>query len=146
MSSSGTCLACECHRCRAGANHSVLHGMSACRWRRDDDWKICRMQSVLDHTVQSSSFNFDWQMVARPVMQLYTESTDGSYIEEKESALVWHHRFADPDFGAWQAKELQDHLESVLANEAVTVKSGAQIVEVTPQVCIDSIKANVMTC
>jgi trehalose 6-phosphate synthase/phosphatase len=34
-----------------------------------------------------------------------------------------------------QTKELQDHLESVLANEPVTVKRGAQIVEVTPQVC-----------
>lgn len=78
--------------------------------------------------------SFEWKLVAEPVMQLYTESTDGSYIEAKESALVWHHRFADPDFGSWQAKELQDHLESVLANEPVTVKSGAQIVEVTPQV------------
>jgi hypothetical protein len=29
---------------------------------------------------------------------------------------------------------MQNHLESVLANEPVTVKSGAQIVEVTPQV------------
>ncbi|CAM6029274.1 unnamed protein product [Sphagnum balticum] len=66
-------------------------------------------------------------------MQLYTESTDGSYIEYKESALVWHHQFADPDFGSWQAKELQNHLESVLASEPVTVKSGAQIVEVMPQ-------------
>lgn len=80
------------------------------------------------------SMSFEWKLVARPVMDLYTESTDGSYIEAKESALVWHHRFADPDFGSWQAKELQDHLESVLANEPVTVKSGAQIVEVTPQV------------
>lgn len=78
--------------------------------------------------------SFEWKLVAEPVMQLYTESTDGSYIEYKESALVWHHRFADPDFGSWQAKELQNHLESVLANEPVTVKSGAQIVEVTPQV------------
>jgi trehalose 6-phosphate synthase/phosphatase len=78
--------------------------------------------------------SFEWKLVAEPVMQLYTESTDGSYIEYKESALVWHHRFADPDFGSWQAKEMQNHLESVLANEPVTVKSGAQIVEVTPQV------------
>jgi trehalose 6-phosphate synthase/phosphatase len=74
--------------------------------------------------------SFEWKLVAEPVMQLYTESTDGSYIEYKESALVWHHRFADPDFGSWQAKEMQNHLESVLANEPVTVKSGAQIVEV----------------
>lgn len=36
-------------------------------------------------------------------LQLYTESTDGSYIESKESALVWHYKDADPDFGSWQA-------------------------------------------
>ena len=30
------------------------------------------------------------------------ESTDGSYIETKDSALVWNYRDADPDFGSWQ--------------------------------------------
>jgi trehalose 6-phosphate synthase/phosphatase len=46
---------------------------------------------------------------------------------------VWHHQEADPDFGAWQAKELLDHLENVLANEPVVVKRGQHIVEVKPQ-------------
>lgn len=72
--------------------------------------------------------------IAEPVMRLYTEATDGSYIERKESALVWHHRDADPGFGSSQAKEMLDHLESVLANEPVAVKSGQFIVEVKPQV------------
>jgi len=67
-------------------------------------------------------------------MQLYTESTDGSNIEVKESALVWHHQDADPDFGSCQAKELLDHLESVLANEPAAVTRGQHIVEVKPQV------------
>ncbi|KAF5802693.1 putative alpha,alpha-trehalose-phosphate synthase (UDP-forming) [Helianthus annuus] len=49
------------------------------------------------------------------------------------SREVWHHQEADPDFGMWQAKELLDHLESVLANEPVVVKRGQQIVEVNPQ-------------
>ncbi|CAI5492962.1 unnamed protein product [Closterium sp. Naga37s-1] len=74
-----------------------------------------------------------WKDAALPVLELYTESTDGSYIETKESALVWHHRDADPDFGSWQAKELLDHLESVLANEPVVVKGGHHIVEIKPQ-------------
>ena len=39
-------------------------------------------------------------------MQVYTESTDGSYLDVKESALVWHYKDADPDFGRWQAKVL----------------------------------------
>lgn len=78
--------------------------------------------------------DFDWKKTAEPVMRLYTEATDGSYIEHKESALVWHHDEADPDFGSCQAKELLDHLESVLANEPVVVKRGQHIVEVNPQV------------
>lgn len=67
-------------------------------------------------------------------MRLYTEATDGSSIEIKESALVWHHQDADPDFGSCQAKELLDHLENVLANEPAVVKRGQHIVEVKPQV------------
>ena len=72
--------------------------------------------------------------MADPVMKLYTEATDGSAMERKESAIVWHHRDADPSFGSCQAKEMLDHLESVLANEPVAVKSGQFIVEVKPQV------------
>ncbi|KAL6318540.1 hypothetical protein AAG906_000618 [Vitis piasezkii] len=51
--------------------------------------------------------DFDWKTIADPT---------------KESALVWHHQDADPDFGSCQAMELLDHLENVLANEPVEVK------------------------
>ncbi|CAN4076267.1 unnamed protein product [Withania somnifera] len=78
--------------------------------------------------------DFYWKQIAEPVMSLYTETTDGSFIDSKESSLVWNYQYADPDFGSCQAKELLDHLESVLANEPVTVKSGQNIVEVKPQV------------
>ncbi|XLS59637.1 hypothetical protein HN51_009392 [Arachis hypogaea] len=76
------------------------------RWSRDSEWECSHLSADLD-----------WKNIAEPVMQLYTEATDGSSIEIKESALVWHHQDADPDFGSCQAKELLDHLESVLANE-----------------------------
>ncbi|EXB66534.1 Alpha,alpha-trehalose-phosphate synthase [UDP-forming] 5 [Morus notabilis] len=92
------------------------------RTNHDADWETC--VSIPD---------FDWKQIAEPVMQLYTETTDGSTIEAKESALVWNYQHADPDFGSCQAKELLDHLESVLANEPVSVKSGQHIVEVKPQ-------------
>jgi trehalose-6-phosphatase len=76
----------------------------------------------------------DWKNLVEPVMKHYTDVTDGSYIEAKETALVWHYEEADPDFGSCQAKDLQDHLLSVLAKEPVCVKSGHKIVEVNPQV------------
>lgn len=92
------------------------------RWSADKDWEII-----------GQSNDFGWIQMAEPVMKLYTEATDGSSIETKESALVWHHRDADPGFGSSQAKEMLDHLESVLANEPVAVKRGQFIVEVKPQ-------------
>ena len=79
-------------------------------------------------------------------MKLYTETTDGSTIEAKETALVWHHQDADPDFGSCQSKELLDHLESVLANEPVEVKSGQHIVEVKPQVRKVLIYVSIRNC
>ncbi|KAK9022814.1 hypothetical protein V6N11_003053 [Hibiscus sabdariffa] len=92
------------------------------RWSANDDWEVCGQNG-----------EFGWKEIAEPVMKLYTETTDGSTIETKESALVWHYCDADPGFGSSQAKEMLDHLESVLANEPVTVKSGQFIVEVKPQ-------------
>ncbi|XP_061368177.1 alpha,alpha-trehalose-phosphate synthase [UDP-forming] 5-like [Gastrolobium bilobum] len=92
------------------------------RTNHDAEWETC--VAVPD---------FDWKQIAEPVMQLYMETTDGSNIEAKESALVWNYEYADRDFGSCQAKELLDHLESVLANEPVSVKSGSHIVEVKPQ-------------
>ncbi|KAK4368771.1 hypothetical protein RND71_012563 [Anisodus tanguticus] len=92
------------------------------RQNREAKWENC--VAVVD---------FYWKQIAEPVMRLYTETTDGSFIDSKESTLVWNYQYADPDFGSCQAKELLDHLESVLANEPVTVKSGQHIVEVKPQ-------------
>ena len=45
-----------------------------------------------------------WSMKQLCNLQVYTESTDGSYIESKESAVTWHYKDADPDFGRWQSK------------------------------------------
>lgn len=101
----------------------VFSLMFVSRWTKNSEWETCRVPN-----------DVDWKKIVLPIMEHYTEATDGSSIEQKESALVWHHQEADPDFGSWQAKELLDHLESVLANDPVVVKTGQQIVEVKPQV------------
>ncbi|PIN16864.1 Trehalose-6-phosphate synthase component TPS1 [Handroanthus impetiginosus] len=90
------------------------------RWDKTSEW-------------ESLAADLDWKNIVEPIMKQYTEATDGSQMEVKESALVWHHQDADPDFGSCQAKELLDHLESVLANEPAVVQRGQHIVEVKPQ-------------
>ncbi|XP_068669780.1 alpha,alpha-trehalose-phosphate synthase [UDP-forming] 5-like [Aristolochia californica] len=107
----------SCEKLGIAAEHGYFM-----RLKHDTEWEIC-----------FPTADFYWKQIAEPVMKLYAETTDGSTIETKESALVWHYQYADPDFGSCQAKELLDHLESVLVNEPVSVKSGQHIVEVKPQ-------------
>lgn len=107
----------SCQKLGIAAEHGYF-----LRWSHNGDWEIC-----------GKSSDFGWMQIAEPVMKLYTEATDGSSIERKESALVWQYRDADLGFGSAQAKEMLDHLESVMANEPVAVKSGQFIVEVKPQ-------------
>ena len=76
---------------------------------------------------------FAWKDAVKPVLQHYVDRTDGSSVEVKDSALVWHYSRADPDLGSWQAKELLEHLDSVLASEAAYVEHGNKRVEVKPQ-------------
>jgi trehalose-phosphatase len=101
----------------------ITNAVNGCRLRRDAEWETC--VPVIDCS---------WKQIAEPVMKTYTETTDGSTIENKETAIVWCYEDADPDFGSCQAKELHDHLESVLSNEPVSVKAGPNLVEVKPQV------------
>jgi hypothetical protein len=93
------------------------------RWSRYSPWESPDLK-----------VDYGWKKMVEPVMDLYVAVTDGSSVETKETALVWHYEGTDPVFGPSQAKELRDHLSDVLAKEPVSVRSGYNIVEVNPQV------------
>ncbi|PWA35375.1 Glycosyl transferase, family 20 [Artemisia annua] len=61
--------------------------------------------------------------------------SDGSYIERKESVLVWHYKNAG-EFGQEQAKHMLENLEKVLANVPVVVKLAQDIVEIKPKALV----------
>jgi trehalose 6-phosphate synthase/phosphatase len=65
-----------------------------------------------------------------PVLEHYLDRTPGSLIEEKEYALVWHHRLSDPEFGEWLANELVATLGKMLAGTELRVVKGQKTVEV----------------
>jgi trehalose-phosphatase len=62
-----------------------------------------------------------WKQMALEIIRSYTEQTDGSWIEPKEFAIVWHYEQADPEYGRMQASELQKYLVKILANPNVDV-------------------------
>jgi len=62
-----------------------------------------------------------WIKVAGEIMKSYAEHTDGSWVEDKEFALVWHYENADPTYGRMQANELAKYLIKVIDNPQIDV-------------------------
>lgn len=73
-----------------------------------------------------------WRTTILPLFQHYSERTPGSFIEEKEINLTWHYRNADPEFGIWQATELQVNLEKILSHLPVSIILGNKTLELRP--------------
>ena len=81
----------------------------------------------------TEKFDMAWQKEVMDVFGHYTERTQGSWIERKRVALTWHYRQADPDFGAWQARECKKTLEESVAKKwDVEVMTGKANLEVRP--------------
>ncbi|MFC5049433.1 bifunctional alpha,alpha-trehalose-phosphate synthase (UDP-forming)/trehalose-phosphatase [Rubritalea spongiae] len=87
-----------------------------------DDWEL--LNEHVDTT---------WKETVLPHLEAATALTPGSEVEEKNSALVWHYRQADPEFALWRAKGLLSELTSTTASLPVSVHHGQKIIEVASQ-------------
>lgn len=74
-----------------------------------------------------------WMPAVKEVLTHYAQTTPGTHVEQKNSALVWHYRRADPEFGRWKALELIGHLDGTTASQPLSVSHGKMIVEVASQ-------------
>lgn len=97
------------------------HMLNFIRWDKVSPW---------ESAVGNKGSN--WRETVLAVMQQYTEELDGSYIEHKESALVWHYQDANPYFGSCLAKGLFENLQNIFADGMT--RGGHNIAEVDPQV------------
>ncbi|KAF2201668.1 hypothetical protein GQ43DRAFT_448651 [Delitschia confertaspora ATCC 74209] len=101
---------------------SAEHG-SFMRRPRSEDWENLTEKE-----------DMSWQSEVLRVFQEYTEKTQGSFVERKKIALTWHYRRADPEYGAFQARECQKHLEKTVATKwDVEVMTGKANLEVRPR-------------
>ncbi|KAL2843803.1 glycosyltransferase family 20-domain-containing protein [Aspergillus pseudodeflectus] len=75
-----------------------------------------------------------WQREVMEIYQHFTERTQGSFIERKKVALTWHYRRADPEYGAFQARECRKKLEEDVSKTwDVEVMAGKANLEVRPR-------------
>lgn len=72
----------------------------------------------------------EWKARVLPILEIYADRLPGALIEEKEHAVAWHYRMADPDQGADLAAELTDHLASLTAKTDLQVSQGSKVVEI----------------
>ncbi|KAJ3102876.1 threalose-6-phosphate phosphatase [Phlyctochytrium bullatum] len=81
----------------------------------------------------SEEIDLSWKAKVTEIFSYYTERTQGSFIEHKRCSITWHYRLADPDYGSFQAKECQNHLEdAILSKLPVEVLIGKKNLEVRP--------------
>jgi trehalose 6-phosphate synthase/phosphatase len=73
---------------------------------------------------------YAWKDKLLPILRVYEQATPGSMVEEKPSAIVWHYRKADEEFGAWKANRLTQELSALAANQPIKVRHGKKMVEV----------------
>ncbi|KAI8074162.1 glycosyltransferase family 20-domain-containing protein [Gongronella butleri] len=77
--------------------------------------------------------DMSWKSDVTEIFTYYTERTQGSFIEFKKSSITWHYRMADAEYGEFQAKECQNHLENAIVSKLpVEILVGKKNLEVRP--------------
>jgi trehalose 6-phosphate synthase/phosphatase len=75
-------------------------------------------------------FTGEWKDTIRPILELYSDRTPGSSVEEKDFCLVWHYRRADPELAHLREQELRGTLLNLTENLDVGVFEGNKILEI----------------
>ena len=78
--------------------------------------------------------DMEWKKSIRPILELYSDRTPGSTVEEKDFSLVWHYRRADPELAYVREQELKVALVNLTENLDVGVFEGNKILEVKSHV------------
>ncbi|MDG1401067.1 MAG: bifunctional alpha,alpha-trehalose-phosphate synthase (UDP-forming)/trehalose-phosphatase [Candidatus Binatia bacterium] len=76
--------------------------------------------------------DMDWWQRVLDILENFTARTPGSLVEEKTVTLAWHYRWAEAEFGAFQANEIRTHLAQILSNSPAEIVSDAKVIEVRP--------------
>ena len=69
-----------------------------------------------------------WKEQIRPIIEHYVDRTPGSFIEEKDFSLVFHHRTTDPGLGLVRSLELKDTLLELTGTLDLEVQEGNKII------------------
>ncbi len=72
----------------------------------------------------------DWKDEIKPILELHTNRTPGSFIQEKEFSLVWYYINAEPSFGRTRAMELMNSIAHLISNLGLEAIHGDKVIEI----------------
>ncbi|KAK6946613.1 Trehalose-phosphatase [Dillenia turbinata] len=82
-------------------------------------------------TTMPEHLNMEWVDSVKHVLEYFTERTPRSHFDLRETSLVWNYKYADPEFGRLQARDMLQHLwTGPISNASVDVVQGSRSVEV----------------
>ena len=90
-------------------------------------WRLPGSSTWEGHAADS-----EWKESVKPILRHFVDRVPGSFLEEKEFALVWHYRLVEAEIGEWLAAELVAMLDGMLAETELRAYRGKKIVEVKP--------------
>lgn len=71
-----------------------------------------------------------WKNIFRPILEVYTQRSPGSFIEDKTHTLVWHYRNVEASLGFSRSRELLDALHHLIRNTPLNVIDGNRVIEI----------------
>lgn len=86
--------------------------------KKNEEWKMIK------------PLRNDWKSKMMPILEMYADRLPGAFVEEKETAVVWHYRQSDPELGFIRAKELTDYLVNFTANIDIQILQGDKVIEI----------------
>ncbi|WP_143306841.1 bifunctional alpha,alpha-trehalose-phosphate synthase (UDP-forming)/trehalose-phosphatase [Chitinophaga vietnamensis] len=79
---------------------------------------------------QLPGLNDHWKEELLPILEVTTDRTPGSFIEEKSFSLVWHYRKVESGLGELRANELMGTLRYYTQEKGLQVLPGDKVIEV----------------
>ncbi len=74
--------------------------------------------------------DLSWIPRVERVLRRVTADVPGTHVERKSCSVAWHYRQAEPEYGAWRARELLVALDSLLSGAHAEVITGKLVIEV----------------
>lgn len=79
---------------------------------------------------QVENLNNEWKETIRPMLDVHTARTPGSFLEEKDYSLAWHYRRCELELAAVRVSELKDALSDLTQNLNIGLLTGNKVIEI----------------